>query len=334
LFPCNIWPNFLASYFCCVSYFFYHQFYSTSTCTPANPQATTGRSVSWVLADGTPIGAQGFTSNNNHISLGFVDAVMRGEARADVSMLAFRNPEDFVAGNLHQHLSSWQLIAVSLPCELATQVLSWISNQVNVRHFFQHFRGQFGRELFDSDVPPPRVFPNNRACVGFEGFISKSINDDVLPRTFSFVRYRVRDFWGRFWGASPLFRFEMRVLGLCHGYWRCKRRDVPRAYGCSSHSSSVGITPMSHTTWRTGEYITLCSAVFRSTNKRREREHSLVHLQLQTHNFLALRRSLYMARSFVSHHMRVSIFRGLRNRRKLGVNESHNSLQVLNTHNA
>ena len=59
-------------------------------------------------------------------------AVLKGHALADVSMLAFRDPESFVAGELHRHSGSWSRIASLAPCDLVVQVLNWIGNYVDV----------------------------------------------------------------------------------------------------------------------------------------------------------------------------------------------------------
>ena len=44
--------------------------------------------------------------DNSHISPTFVNDVLNGSKRADVSMLAFRDPEAFMAGNIHANLPS------------------------------------------------------------------------------------------------------------------------------------------------------------------------------------------------------------------------------------
>ena len=59
-------------------------------------------------------------------------AVLKGDVLADVSKLAFRDPESFVAGVLHRHSGSWSRIASLAPCDLAVQVLNCIGNYVDV----------------------------------------------------------------------------------------------------------------------------------------------------------------------------------------------------------
>ena len=55
------------------------------------------------------------TENNLHVFLEFVKAVLDGHALGDPSMLAFRDPETFVASNLHSLLPAWELIAKCAP---------------------------------------------------------------------------------------------------------------------------------------------------------------------------------------------------------------------------
>ena len=73
---------------------------------------------------------------NGHVSETFVSAVLKGDALADISMLAFRDPGRFVAGELHRHFDSWYRVAFLAPCEHAGRVLNWIENYVDVNDFF------------------------------------------------------------------------------------------------------------------------------------------------------------------------------------------------------
>ena len=90
---------------------------------------------------------------NSHIASQFVEDVISGQARADVSMLAFRNPDSFVAGNLHNHFQAWERIANIAPFDLTLKILLWIKNCVDVQDFFQPFKGQYRGKNFDSTFP-------------------------------------------------------------------------------------------------------------------------------------------------------------------------------------
>lgn len=54
-------------------------------------------------------------------------------------MLFFRDPDAFIAGNLHAHLPVWEHIAEAHPCDLSPTVLKWIKNCVDAHDFFSAF---------------------------------------------------------------------------------------------------------------------------------------------------------------------------------------------------
>ena len=65
-------------------------------------------------------------------------------------MLAFRDPDRFVAGELHRHAEAWSRISSLAPCHLATQVLPRIENCVDIHDFFKPFKGSYKGEEYDS----------------------------------------------------------------------------------------------------------------------------------------------------------------------------------------
>lgn len=130
-------------------------------------------SVSWVNSSGSPLAWE--MAANAHITDAFVSSVVKGEALADVSMLAFRDPDRFVAGELHRHAEAWSRISSLAPCHLATQVLPWIENCVDVHDFFKPFKGSYKGEEYDSALPPQRIFLNHPSCKPFVDFISSTV---------------------------------------------------------------------------------------------------------------------------------------------------------------
>ena len=72
--------------------------------------------------------AQGMIENNLHVSLEFCKAVLDGYALGDASMLAFRDPEAFVASSLHSCFPFWERISKCAPYELTPKILHWIKN--------------------------------------------------------------------------------------------------------------------------------------------------------------------------------------------------------------
>ena len=59
------------------------------------------------------------------------------------------------------------------PYELTPRILPWIKKCVDVREFFQSFKGQYKGESFESVVPPPNMFPDAISCKQFSKFISQ-----------------------------------------------------------------------------------------------------------------------------------------------------------------
>ena len=64
--------------------------------------------------------------------------------------------------DLHAHYSFWEGVA-GLCLEMATQTdaLDWIKDKVSIFPYFQHFKGSFKGEHYDSYRPPHKMFRNN-----------------------------------------------------------------------------------------------------------------------------------------------------------------------------
>ena len=132
-------------------------------------------------------------SANGHISESFVSTVLEGSTLTDVSMLAFPDPKHFVARELHCHLELWSYVASLTPCDLAPQLLNWIMNSVDVHEFFQHFKGCYKGEAYDSTLPPRRVFLNHPSSKPFVKFISAKLLDRLSTGAISL--------WGKVGGG-------------------------------------------------------------------------------------------------------------------------------------
>ena len=143
-------------------------------------------SVRWVKFDGSPLEvAQGMAVENLHISPQIVQDVISGHTRAYGSMLAFRDPDTFVAGNIHACFLAWESIAKIAPFKLTPNILRWIQDCVDVLEFFQPFKGQYKGESFNSALPPRRIFPNAISCKPFTQFISDTIVDRLSSGAIS-----------------------------------------------------------------------------------------------------------------------------------------------------
>lgn len=70
-----------------------------------------------------------------HIEQGFVNSVAAGQQLADVSLLAFRDPDSLSAGSLHNHVNAWKHIAAIAPYDQCSLVLGWIKYKVSIFFF-------------------------------------------------------------------------------------------------------------------------------------------------------------------------------------------------------
>lgn len=84
--------------------------------------------------------------------------VENGEIIGHVEELLFRDPDTFMAGELHKRITQWAEIAKLAPSSHQEEVLSWIGNKVSIFPYFKHFKGTFKGEHYDSDRPPHRLF--------------------------------------------------------------------------------------------------------------------------------------------------------------------------------
>ena len=91
-----------------------------------------------------------------------VHMVSSGSVYASPSMLRFRDPKKFSAGNLSN----------CLPC-------SFLSEGVNLKQFFVPFHGTFQGCHFCSSEPTSMAFPNSPSYERFKDFISRTILERV-----------------------------------------------------------------------------------------------------------------------------------------------------------
>ena len=103
--------------------------------------------------------------------------VSSGSVYASPSMLRFRDPNKFSAGNLSNCLPCWELALQDYPKK--SEIYSFLSEGVNVKQFFVPFHGTFQGRHFCSSEPPSMAFPNSPSCERFKDCISRTILERV-----------------------------------------------------------------------------------------------------------------------------------------------------------
>lgn len=134
------------------------------------------------------------TAYNKHLPRGYIDEVVSGKQPCDLNLVVFPNPDQFVAGQLHQHYDQWLTIS-SDSNEEANEILTLIKDGVDVFQYFRHFRGSFKGENYNSDLPPKRIFANNACCKSFSSFISRTILERIASGAISV--------WGKVGDVPP-----------------------------------------------------------------------------------------------------------------------------------
>ena len=119
----------------------------------------------------------------------FVQDICAGKFLPDIEKFPFRDPDVFIAGQLHQPPEIWEQVAASGSYDRADEVLDWLKHKVFLAKFFKPFKGNFKGVAYDSDIPPAVEFGNNKSCDGFHDFIDKTILERVCNGAISV--------WGR-----------------------------------------------------------------------------------------------------------------------------------------
>ena len=144
----------------------------------------------------------------------FVQDVCAGKFLPDIEKFPFRDPDVFIAGQLHQPPEIWEQVAASGSYDRADEVLDWLKHKVSLAKFFKPFKGNFKGVAYDSDIPPAVEFGNNKSCDGFHDFIDKTILERVCNGAISV--------WGRVVTVKPPqlvlpLTVEPTKPRLCHG---------------------------------------------------------------------------------------------------------------------
>ena len=95
----------------------------------------------------------------------FVQDIWAGKFLPDIEKFPFRDPDVFIAGQLHQFPEIWEEVAApSSSYDRPDELLDWIKQKISLAKFFQPFKGRFKGVAFDSDIPLSVEFGNNESC--------------------------------------------------------------------------------------------------------------------------------------------------------------------------
>ncbi|XP_077993129.1 uncharacterized protein LOC144447097 [Glandiceps talaboti] len=106
-----------------------------------------------------------------------VEKVSRGEMLATADDLLYRNPNDFIAGEVHKHVAFWD--ELTKPIVDRQEIMDWIKNKISISKYFTNFKGDFKGERYNHDTPLQKVFTNNPGCQKYGQFIARTIADRI-----------------------------------------------------------------------------------------------------------------------------------------------------------
>ena len=151
--------------------------------------------LQWINIDGSVVDEAQGMANNSHISDEDIALVLQGNSLADMSRLVFRDPDHFLAGELHRHAPQWNALLNDMNDERFSEVRDWITNGVDVTKFFRPFKGSYKGRNYECGSPPPCAFPNHLSCKPFASFISDTLLDRLRSGAISL--------WGKVGECTP-----------------------------------------------------------------------------------------------------------------------------------
>ncbi len=85
-------------------------------------------------------------------ALNCITKVKDGKFYATANDVVFRNPNAFVAGEIHHHYDTWDRISQGY--HKKKEILRYIANGVSIHDFFTPFQGDFKGQHYNSELPP------------------------------------------------------------------------------------------------------------------------------------------------------------------------------------
>ena len=116
-------------------------------------------------------------------ALNCITKVKDGKFYATANDVVFRNPNAFVAGEIHHHYDTWDRISQGY--HKKKEILRYIANGVSIHNFFTPFQGDFKGQHYNSELPPRIELANNKSCAAFEQFITDTILERIRNDSIS-----------------------------------------------------------------------------------------------------------------------------------------------------
>ncbi|KAK3710380.1 hypothetical protein QZH41_012307 [Actinostola sp. cb2023] len=136
---------------------------------------------------------RGLTLTRNATPTPSLESVSELHAKASAADVAFRDPDYFVAGEIHNHRPQWEIILTDYPKR--DEILGYLRTGVRVQDFLVPFKGDFQGQFYDTKTPPRASFPNSKSCTGFEDFISTTLSQRLRNGAMSL--------WGKVGSVEP-----------------------------------------------------------------------------------------------------------------------------------
>ncbi|KAK3737867.1 hypothetical protein QZH41_019748, partial [Actinostola sp. cb2023] len=128
------------------------------------------RRVRWVRANGSPSQETVFSRTHIH-------EVLDNHQPPLLEVLGFRDPDQFLAGEIHRHPEVWSEILKGH--QYKDMILDWLRNGVDVTDFSTRFKGVFRGTHYDTVFPPPTVLKNLQNCKKFTMFITNTLGERI-----------------------------------------------------------------------------------------------------------------------------------------------------------
>ena len=99
-----------------------------------------------------------------------------------VEDLTFRDPDHFLAGQLHNHIAAWDhmlsMLGTEMGCDQSyADVRSWLNEGVDVTAFLQPYKGKFQGKSYNAAIPPSFYARNPPQGKNHAHFIARTLEE-------------------------------------------------------------------------------------------------------------------------------------------------------------